>query len=261
MKQQVRQYWESHPCEAKEAKHALYSREYFEDIEEYRNEVTPDVHSFAQFTRWHGKKVLEIGVGAGTDFIQWVRAGSEAYGIDLTSEAIHHTGMRLKQYGLIPKELKMGDAENLEYPDNMFDLVYSWGVLHHSPDTEKAISEAVRVCKQGGRIKLMLYNRYAAQMIWFWLYVNFIKMKFPKTLKWCLWNEMESIGTKAYTENEIKKIFSKLPVRIVKMQAKINKYDLLWRYPVPAQWLAYILVCLMGFNNCGFFRKIELEKL
>ena len=261
MKQQVKDYWETNICETKNVRSPKYSKKYFDEFEQYRYSVTPEILEFAQFTLWHDKKVLEVGVGAGTDFIQWVRAGAEAYGIDLTEASINHTTLRLKQYGLIPRELRVADAEELPYEDNTFDLVYSWGTLHHTPDIQKAISEAIRVTKKGGRIKLMLYNRHAAQMfIRLWLYNKFIKFRFTQSISRLLYYEYESIGTKAFTYGELQRIFSKHPVKILQMKTRPNAYDRLYEAPSPARALAYILLCIMGWDRAGFFITIELEK-
>ncbi|WP_139094312.1 class I SAM-dependent methyltransferase, partial [Acinetobacter baumannii] len=71
--------------------------------------------------------------------------------------AISNVRERLAVYGLTAKELKVGNAESLPYPDGSFDLVYSWGVIHHSPDTEKCLSEISRVARKGAPVKVMVY--------------------------------------------------------------------------------------------------------
>src|SRR6185369_9503746 len=96
VKEQVRAYWDRQSCDTQAAASEKFSREYFEEIEAYRYRDQPFVHSFAQFTRYHGKKVLEVGFGAGTDFIQWLRAGARASGIDLTQQALDHLRNRIK---------------------------------------------------------------------------------------------------------------------------------------------------------------------
>jgi SAM-dependent methyltransferase len=104
--------------------------------------------------------VLEVGFGAGTDFIQWLRAGAVASGVDLTEEALANLTHRINVYGLpAPASIKVADAENLPFETGYFDLGYSWGVLHHTPNTEKAVRDLVRVVRPGGQLKLMLYNR------------------------------------------------------------------------------------------------------
>jgi ubiquinone/menaquinone biosynthesis C-methylase UbiE len=107
------------------------------------------IFGLARFNESSGKKVLEIGVGLGADHQKFAEAGADLYGIDLTKRAVEHTKKRLYAFGL-RSNLSVGDAENLDFPDEFFDLVYSWGVLHHTPDTPKAIAEVYRVLKTGG---------------------------------------------------------------------------------------------------------------
>src|SRR5438477_4688792 len=95
VKEQVRDFWNQQSCDTHVAKAAKFSKEYFEEIEAYRYHDQPFIHSFAQFSRYHGKKVLEVGFGAGTDFIQWLRAGAIANGIDLTAEALDNLTHRI----------------------------------------------------------------------------------------------------------------------------------------------------------------------
>src|SRR3989338_6187058 len=150
LKNDVKKYWNQASCGTEFISQKKYSKEYFNAIETFRYSIKPEIFSFAQFTRFHGKKILEVGVGAGTDFTQWVRAGAHAYGIDLTEEAIRNVSHRLALEGLQAKELQIADAEKLPYPDNFFDLTYSWGVIHHSPDTKQCLKELVRVTKPNG---------------------------------------------------------------------------------------------------------------
>ena len=103
-------------------------------------------------------KVLEIGCGIGTDGAQFARAGADYTGIDLTQAAIDLARERFASSGL-PGDFRVSDAENLDFPDDSFDLVYSHGVLHHTPDIEAAVREIHRVLKPGGRAMVMLYHR------------------------------------------------------------------------------------------------------
>ncbi len=114
-----------------------------------RYRLEPYIREFAQFENTKGQRVLEIGVGLGADHQRFAEAGAELYGIDLTERAVEHTCSRLALFGL-RSTLSTGDAERLNFPDNSFDLVYSWGVLHHSPDTPRAIAEVHRVLRRGG---------------------------------------------------------------------------------------------------------------
>ena len=125
LKGKVREFWNRQACDTHMAGAAKFTRDYFEQIESFRYRDQPCIHAFAQFTRYHGRKTLEVGVGAGTDFIQWLRAGAIASGIDLTQEAIDHVANRVSVYGLPGAEtLQVGDAENLPFASETFDLGY-----------------------------------------------------------------------------------------------------------------------------------------
>jgi len=131
---EVRSYWEQEACGTPEivvGKFEKFSREWFEQVENHRYQVEPFIHSVAQFHRYQSKRILEVGVGAGTDHLQWARAGAECYGVDLTDEAIETTQRRLETYKF-HSNLKRINAEVLPFEDNFFDVVYSWGVIHHT---------------------------------------------------------------------------------------------------------------------------------
>ena len=136
-------FWEKEACGTSSSvvkENKKFSKDYFEAIEKSRYSYEPFIHSIAQFSRHKGKKVLEIGVGAGTDHLQWARVGTELYGLDLTEKAISTTQKRLNLYGE-KSNLIIHDAESLPFENNKFDIVYSWGVIHHSEHPEKIFKE------------------------------------------------------------------------------------------------------------------------
>src|SRR5258708_19970426 len=100
LKEQVREYWDEQSCDTQVAQAVKHSREYFEEIEQFRYYDQPFIHAFAQFTRYHGRKVIEVGFGAGTDFAQWLRAGARVSGVDLTAEALENARQRIAVSGL-----------------------------------------------------------------------------------------------------------------------------------------------------------------
>src|SRR6266699_3450587 len=112
----------------------------------------------ADFRSARGLKVLEIGCGLGTDGAQFAEAGADYTGVDLTEAAVELARRRFELFSL-PGKFQTADAENLAFADDSFDLVYSHGVLHHTPETEKAIQEIHRVLRPGGRAVVMLYHR------------------------------------------------------------------------------------------------------
>lgn len=260
LKEQVKAYWNKASCGTEYTPQKKFSLAYFEEIEDLRYCVEPEIFSFAQFTRFRNKKVLEVGVGAGTDFLQWARTGAQCYGIDLTQEAIDNVRHRLHLYGLQAEDVQVADAELLPYSDNFFDLVYSWGVIHHSPDTRRCLEEIIRVTKPGGIIKIMIYNRYSLFAYYRWILAALFKAKPFQSLTTVLWNHQESIGTKAYSFKEIRTLLKSYPVTIHRLDAPATSHDLLYYKAKPFRWLAYGAACLLGYSRCGWFMLIELKK-
>ena len=205
-KQQVHDFWDEASCGEtlllSESDKAGYN---FQSSERYRLE--PYIHSFAEFDNVEGKKVLEIGVGLGADHQKFAEGGADLFGVDLTERAIAHTKSRIKLFGL-ESILTTGDAENLEYTDNTFDMVYSWGVVHHSPDTEKAIAEIFRVLKPGGKAKIMIYHKWSMIGFMLWLRYGLFKFRPFIGLSAIYSLYLESPGTKAYSIKEGHDLFS-----------------------------------------------------
>jgi ubiquinone/menaquinone biosynthesis C-methylase UbiE len=275
-KERVYSYWNANPCESDEyfiqvggtkrlGKYRRFSREYFDVMECARYAGQRDIMAFAQFPLYHGKRVLEIGVGSGNDFIQWVRSGAEAYGIDLTPAAVEITQAHLKAYGLKCASLRIADAEELPFNDDFFDVVYSWGVLHHTPHTDRAIAEAVRVAKPGGTIKLMLYNRRSLVAIKHWLRYALLKGRPFRTLSDVIYHDMESIGTKAYTQREVLRMLEHLPVENVHIDAAASTRE--FGGPPDSSLrrkalfiVRYWLTVFLGLNTSDFFMKIQFNK-
>jgi ubiquinone/menaquinone biosynthesis C-methylase UbiE len=260
IKEDVRNYWDNQACGTWVTDKDKYTLEYFEEIEEDRYSLQPEIFSFAEFTRYHGKKMLEVGVGAGTDFLQWVRAGTEAHGIDLTREAVEHVRYRLSLYGLEAKDIRVGDSESLPYDDDSFDVVYSWGVIHHTPNTEQAMREIIRVCRPGGTCKVMIYHRRSILAYLFWVKHALLKFRPWKSISWALWNYMESIGTKAYTRNEVREMLRGQPVEDIKIRPVLSYYDKLGRFNPIMRGMAKALALLLGGDKAGWFMTIEFKK-
>lgn len=159
-KQRAREQWGADPCGAYVAGDREFgSREYFDAIETNRYEVeAPWMKRLIGFDRYEGKRLLEVGFGTGTDLLQFARGGAQVTGIDLTPRSIEIARRRFEVYGLTG-DFAIGDGESLSFPDSSFDVVYSFGVLHHTPDTARAIQELYRVLKPGGKAIVMLYHR------------------------------------------------------------------------------------------------------
>lgn len=261
LKAEVARYWNQASCGTEQIQEEKFSKAYFEKIEAHRYTVEPEIFSFAQFTRFSKAKVLEVGIGAGTDFIQWVRAGAYAYGIDLTQEAIDNVQHRLDLYGLKAQEIRIADAENLPYEENSFDLVYSWGVIHHSPNTKKCLEEMIRVTKSGGRIKIMIYHRHSLVVFYRYLRAALFKGKPFRSFSHVLFYDVESLGTKGYTLKEAKAMLKGEPVEILEIQSKVTSHDLLKAKSRFAQWLGSLTAFVFGRDRCGFYMTMDLKKI
>lgn len=158
LKERVRAFWQSHPCGAKFSAAELGTPQFFSRIQEHRYEKEWHIPQAADFSSTRGLRVLEIGCGVGTDGVQFARAGAIYSGVDLTEAAVELARKNFAMSGATG-ELRLADAENLEFSDESFDVVYSHGVLHHTPDIQRAVNEIQRVLRPGGRAIVMLYHR------------------------------------------------------------------------------------------------------
>ena len=159
-KQRAREQWNQDPCGAEgDREHAFGTREYFDEIERVRyQEYAPWMPNLMGFSEFVGARLLEVGCGMGTDLLQFARGGAFCTGIDLTPRSIAITRHRFALYGE-RADLLIGDGERLPFANESLDVVYSNGVLHHTPDTSGAIREIHRVLKPGGIAKVMVYHK------------------------------------------------------------------------------------------------------
>ena len=158
LKERVRSFWQESPCGTKFADAPPGSRRFYELVEEHRYAKEWHIPAAAQFAKAKDLSVLEVGCGLGTDGAQFAKAGARYTGIDLTDAAVELAKRRFELFDL-PGTFRVADGERLDFPDNSFDLIYSHGVLHHTPDTAAAVREIHRVLRPGGRAVVMLYHR------------------------------------------------------------------------------------------------------
>ncbi len=260
LKEEVHNFWNNQTCGTQFTDKEKYTKEFFEEIEKDRYSKEPEILSFAQFNSGKDKKVLEVGVGAATDFLQWAKNGANLYGIDLTPEAVAYAEHRLDLYGFKAQDIKVADAENLPFEDNFFDIIYSWGVIHHSPDTPTALKEIIRTLNSGGKAKLMIYNRKSVLAYVFWIKHAFLKLKWNQSVADVLWNKMESYGTKGYTIEEIQTLLKNENIVDLKVKTIITYYDKLKRFNKLMQIFGSFLLIFMNKKKAGWFLTIEFTK-
>lgn len=165
--EKVKNFWDRRPCNIRHSAKPFLSREYFDEVEARKYFVEPHIPGFANFDIWKGKKVLEIGCGIGTDAINFIRHGAIYTGLELSSESLNITKKRVEVLGLSECNPKFYcvDAQNLnelttilgENPE--FDLIYSFGVIHHSPRPDIIVKNCHKLLKSGGTFKLMMYAK------------------------------------------------------------------------------------------------------
>lgn len=208
LKNEVWRFWNEKSCGEVYA-HGQGAREQFEAQARERYLLEPYIHEFAAFKEGRGKNILEIGVGMGADHLEWARAHPRSLsGIDLTDRAVSFTRDRLALYGF-HSDVRVGDAENLTFADNTFDIVYSYGVLHHTPNTAWAILEVLRVLRPGGVAKIMIYHRNSVVGLMLWTRYGLLAGRPFRDLSDIYARHLESPGTKAFTVEEARAMFER----------------------------------------------------
>ena len=154
----VRQ-WTNRACGTVDGK--PIDRDYFREVERHRYEVQSWMHEYYQYEKWNGKRVLEIGVGHGTDLAQFARAGAKCHGVDITENHLRLAATNFAYRGL-DASLTKSDAMTLPFREAMFDCVYSFGVIHHIPEDQAVLGEIFRVLKPGGTLLIGLYYFHSA---------------------------------------------------------------------------------------------------
>lgn len=235
-KDAVSAFWNNEAC----------GERYGNEQERLRYELEPQIVGFAGFEDATGLDVLEIGVGMGADFVRWLRGGARATGVDLTDRAVELTRGRVAAEGHHP-ELRVADAESLPFPDESFDIVYSWGVLHHTPDTARAFREAIRVLRPGGRLKVMVYHRRSWVALAAWARFCLLRGRLRGSLRDAV-AQIESPGTQAFTRSEARDLLGGLKDTVVR--ASLTRWD---RRCAPG------VASLLG-DRAGWFLLLEGTK-
>lgn len=222
-KQAIHDFWNAASCGE-----SLYLRgsesSAYEAQAAKRYELEPYIQRFADFAGARGRDVLEIGVGLGADHQCFAAAGARLTGVDLTDRAVAHTRQRLAALGL-QSSLQTADAEELPFDDASFDVVYSWGVLHHSPNTAKAVDEVWRVLRPGGTARIMIYHTHSIVGYMLWLRYALLAGRPGLSLADIYAQYLESPGTKAYTVGQAQTLFSRF--RQVEIETVLTHGDLL----------------------------------
>jgi len=165
----VRDYWNSRPCNLRHSPAPVGSREYFDQVEARKYLVESHIPGFADYPRWAGRRVLEIGCGLGTETMNFARAGARVTAVDLSSRSLELARQRAEVFGLQDRITFIeADAERLaDFVDpSPYDLVYSFGVIHHTPHPGRALEQIRRhFVGPGTTFKMMVYYRWAWKVL------------------------------------------------------------------------------------------------
>ncbi len=167
--EQVREFWDRRPCNIRHSPAPVGTREYFDQVEQRKYFVEPHIPAFADFARWKGKKVLEVGCGIGTDTMNFARAGAQVTAVDLSSRSLEVARKRAEVYGLQDRiQFYQANAEKLtDYvPVDRYDLVYSFGVIHHTPNPSNVLEQIRAYMGPESTFKSMVYHHHSWKVAW-----------------------------------------------------------------------------------------------
>lgn len=245
LKSKVAGFWNAEPCGSR----YLGEEIDFERHAAERYRLEPYIPAFAQFASSAGLRVLEIGVGMGADYEQWLKSGAIATGLDLSESSVRRARQRCEQAGL-KSDLRRADAEHLPFPDDSFDMVYSYGVMHHSPDTQKCLDEAWRVLRPGGTARIMLYHHGSLTGIMLWLRYGIWQ---GQSIRRCVYERLESPGTKTFTKAEASRMMARFAD--VQIEQEFSPGDLLLSEP-SSRFRGYPYRLVWKLFPRGLVRKV-----
>ena len=182
-KQLVKKYWNNRPCNIRHSQEPIGTKKYFDEVEIKKYFVEPHIPNFADFKKWKNKKVLEIGCGIGTDSINFVRNGAKLTIVEFSEKSLEICKKRFQVYGL-DATFYLGDVEKLSeiIPKQHFDLIYSFGVIHHTPDPQKAFKEISIFMGKNTELRIMLYSKISYKLFWIMMENNVKHISSMETL-------------------------------------------------------------------------------
>lgn len=208
---EVYDYWNNRPCNIRHSTKSNDNVEFYDDVAIKRYKAEPHIKNFLELGKWKGKKVLELGSGLGTDAIQFAKSGALMTCIDLTENSIELCRKNFKLHNL-NGEFYVGNIEDLDkiLPNTYlesFDLIYSFGVIHHTPNPKNVIEQVKKYLKKDGEFRFMVYSKISYKLFWLMNTVN--DWKFENIDKVVERNSEAQTGcpiTYTYTFEDVKKL-------------------------------------------------------
>jgi 2-polyprenyl-3-methyl-5-hydroxy-6-metoxy-1,4-benzoquinol methylase len=261
----VRSYWNRRPCNIRHSRRTPGSREYFDEVETRKYFVEPHIPGFADFEHWRGKRVLEIGCGIGTDTINFARHGAKVTVAELSDRSMEVAEQRAEVFDLAERiAFYAGNAEELTrfVPAEPQDLVYSFGVIHHSPHPERIVEQTTSYVRPGSTLKVMVYNRRSWKVLW--MVLKYGKGDFRQTKKLIAEHSEAQFGspvTYAYTKNELREMLGRHGYRVTDLFVdhifpwRIDdyleyRYVRVWYFRWIPHWIFRALERTFGWHLC-----------
>ena len=221
---QVRDYWNRRPCNIRHSTKPPGSREYFDEVEQRKYFVEPHIPQFAEFPRWRNKRVLEIGCGIGTDTMNFARNAASVTAVDLSEKSLEMARKRAEVYGLTGRiRFFHGSAEQLDQimPPETFDLIYSFGVIHHTPHPDRVLEQVRKYVHPGSTAKIMVYHRHSWKV--FWILMTYGKGRFWRLSEIVARHSEAETGcpvTYTYTKRELRELLERHGFKVTQMQVE-----------------------------------------
>lgn len=251
----IREYWNRRPCNIRHSNQKIGSKEYFDQVEARKYFVEPHIPEFAEFEKWRGKKVLEIGCGIGTDTINFSRAGAQVTAIDLSEKSLEiaHKRSEVNNQNI---KFYQGNAEDLDkiVPVEPYDLIYSFGAIHHAANPEQILNQIKKYTSPNTVIKIMVYHKFSWKVLRILLVYG----------KGCFWKISGLISkhseaetgcpvTYAYSKSSIRKLMEKCGLRV-----KETKVEHVFPYSIPEyKNYKYKVVWYFRWMPAWMFRSFE----
>ena len=220
--EKIKSFWDRKPCGTMGEIPPVIDLSYFNRISRRRYCLEPFIKECAEFEIHKGEKILEVGCGVGSDGVEFAKAGANYTAIDVSEQSLILAEKNFELNDLRGKFV-LGSAENMPFKDGEFDFIYSWGVIHHTPNIDKAISEIHRVLKPGGKMVIMIYHWPSLVCFQIWLVYSLLKARPFSSIRKLMAEHHESPGTQVYAAGEAKKLFKDF--RDVKIKTIVTPYD------------------------------------
>ena len=259
----VKKYWNDRPCNIKHSNKPIGSKEFFDEVTVRKYFVEAHILRFADFSKWAGKRILEIGCGIGTDTMSFAKKGAQVTAVDLSGHSLSIARDRAQLYGYNVTFVQ-ANAEELSWsvPVETYDLVYSFGVIHHTPHPCEALSEIKRYMGSHSELRMMVYHKMSWKVLW--ILLRYGKGQFWKLDQLIAENSEANFGcpvTYTYTKESLQSTLELLGYEVTDMWVdhifpfKVKEYKQYiykknWYFRILPAFLFRMLERTFGWHLC-----------